>query len=331
MLEFKGENGSQTPATLFSAGTDDPLALDKFKVIEGAPPSYNNWCDVDRLLQTMTHLSAAWKLNFGYFPYVSLGAKHGNCCGAAVSQVANVSKMVSGDTRAIFGGVIMVNFEVDGSVAYHMASAMPDGKARFDGVIAPSFNDEAIQTLSRAKGKCRLMVNPALEKDTVPLDTGPRFRCVRGGFLVQPAYTFLLDFNDPEMKVYGAKNKDTEADLLVAWGVGCTSNSNTITIVKDGMLIGNGVGQQDRVGAAELAIRRAVGAGHGDKLKGAVAYSDSFFPFPDAPDLLIKEGIKAIFSTTGSINDKLTQELCGNNGVTLYQLPDAKARGFFGH
>jgi phosphoribosylaminoimidazolecarboxamide formyltransferase/IMP cyclohydrolase len=333
ILEFKGENGPQTPATLFSAGANDPLALDKFKVIEGAPPSYNNWCDVDRLLQTMTHLAAAWKLNFGSVPCIAIGCKHGNSCGATVSDLPfpDVRRMVLGDTRAIFGGVIMTNFNIEDSQAITMAEAMPDGKARFDGVIAPAFSTPAIATLSRAKGKCRLMVNPALGIDSALLDKTPRFRYIRGGLLTQPAYTFLLDFNDPEIKVYGTRSQDAEIDLLVAWGVGCTSNSNTITIVKDGMLIGNGVGQQDRVGAAELAIRRAVGAGHGDKLKGAVAYSDSFFPFPDAPDLLIKEGIKAIFSTSGSINDKLTQELCTNNGVTLYQLPDAKARGFFGH
>ena len=82
-------------------------------------------------------------------------------------------------------------------------------------------------------------------------------------------------------------------DLILAWAVGCTSNSNTITLVKDGMLLGNGVGQQDRVGAAQLAIMRA-----GEKdLNGAVAYSDSFFPFPDAPQILIDYGIKIIFST----------------------------------
>lgn len=53
-----GENAWQTPAYLYSSGTDDPLALGKFRLIEGAPPSYNNWCDIDRLLQTSTHIGA---------------------------------------------------------------------------------------------------------------------------------------------------------------------------------------------------------------------------------------------------------------------------------
>ena len=334
VFEFKGENGPQSPAGLFSAGGDDPLALENFKVIEGAAPSYNNWCDVDRLLQTMTHIAAAWKLYLGIVPKVAIGVKHGNPCGAAVNEtmMGACRDMVKGDTRAIFGGLVMANFEVAGPQAEMMAMAMPDGKARFDGVIAPSFTDDAITILARAKGKCRLIVNAALEGEgSAVLDTTPRFRFMRGGFLVEPNYTFILNFKDPEMKIFGAGDPIVQQDLLIAWGVGCASNSNTITIVKNGMLIGNGVGQQDRVGAAELAIKRAVDAGHKDKLYQAVAYSDSFFPFPDAVEVLIRAGLRAIFSTSGSVNDKVIQDLCVSKGVTLYQLPDAKARGFFGH
>lgn len=353
VAKFKGENGPQSPAILFSTGTNDPLALDKFTLIEGAQPSYNNWCDIDRLLQTMTHISAAWELNHGFVPLIAIGVKHGNPCGAAVDRnfTAVVRCMVLGDSRAIFGGVVMTNFPVTALIADEMAAAMPDGKARFDGVVAPAFDDGAAKTLSRVKGKCRLMANSALSRSnhSALLDTASRFRYVRGGYLAQPNYTFLLNFNDPEMRVYGERNSKAEKDLLIAWGVGCVSNSNTITIVKDGTLIGNGVGQQDRVGAAELAIKRAIDAGHGLKvswwrrllallrlakrkeLKGAVAYSDSFFPFPDAVKILINAGIKTIFSTSGSVNDQVIQELCVKNRVTLYQLPDAKSRGFFGH
>lgn len=55
-----------------------------------------------------------------------------------------------------------------------------------------------------------------------------------------------------------------------------------MTLVRDGALIGNGVGQQDRVGGCALAIIRARDAGH--DVHGAAAYSDSFFPFPDGPN-----------------------------------------------
>ncbi|MEJ0001566.1 MAG: hypothetical protein WDN09_00020 [bacterium] len=160
------------------------------------------------------------------------------------------------------------------------------------------------------------------------LATAPRLRFVRGGFLEQPNYTFVLDLAD----------EDKNPDIVFAWAIGSTSNSNTITLVKDGALIANGVGQQDRVGAAQLALLRADEAvklvnksQRQANLYGAVAYSDSFFPFPDAPEALINRGISAILSSSGSVNDKLTIELCQRKGVKLILLPDKEIRGFFGH
>ena len=127
-------------------------------------------------------------------------------------------------------------------------------------------------------------------------------------------------------------------DVVLAWAIGSTSNSNTITIVKEGRLYGNGVGQQDRVGAAKLAIFRADDAAkfanpinNQANLENAVAYSDSFFPFPDAPEVLISRGIKTILSTSGSVNDEKTIELCETKGVNLIMLPDTEARGFYQH
>jgi phosphoribosylaminoimidazolecarboxamide formyltransferase/IMP cyclohydrolase len=93
--------------------------------------------------------------------------------------------------------------------------------------------------------------------------------------------------------------------------------------------LGNGVGQQDRVGGCELAIKRARDSHH--DLKNSVAYSDSFFPFPDGPQKLIDAGIKTIFATRGSVKDEAIKKVCADNGVTLVTLPDSTARGFFGH
>lgn len=249
------------------------------------------------------------------------------------ASVEAVGKMLLGDLRAIFGGSVMLNFPVNEKIAEELISKYsPEGVRRLlDIVSAPSFSPEAVEILSRKKGKCRLLTNPAIEKAGLSsLDFSSRFRYIRGGFLTQPNYTFV-----PEIK---------NEDVLLAWGVGCTSNSNTVTLAKDGQLLGNGVGQQDRVGAAKLAIFRADDARESLRLSGepkalpgkadlenAVAYSDSFFPFPDAPEVLIERGIKTIFSTSGSVNDEKIIELCKNKGVNLVLLPDAEARGFYQH
>jgi phosphoribosylaminoimidazolecarboxamide formyltransferase/IMP cyclohydrolase len=241
-------------------------------------------------------------------------------------ELEAIDKMLQGDLRAIFGGSVMLNFNVDEKVAEELIHKFsPEGVRRLlDIVAAPSFSPEAIDILSRKKGKCRLLANPAILKAGLSsLDSAKRFRYVRGGFMEQPNYTFLPAIASATAGV----PENTLRDIILAWAIGCTSNSNTITLVKDGQLLGNGVGQQDRVGAANLAILRA-----GDKdLNGAVAYSDSFFPFPDAPEVLINRGIKTIFSTSGSVNDDKTIELCKAKNVNLILLPDSEGRGFYQH
>jgi len=145
----------------------------------------------------------------------------------------------------------------------------------------------------------------------------------------QPNYTFILDLADPAVKRHGKLTSAQERDLLLAWAVGSTSNSNTITLTRDAQLLGNGVGQQDRVGGCALAVTRARDAGH--DTTAAAAYSDSFFPFPDAPQVLIDAGVDAVLCTTGSVRDELVLQTMLDAGVGVVQLPDRGARGFFGH
>jgi phosphoribosylaminoimidazolecarboxamide formyltransferase / IMP cyclohydrolase len=175
-----------------------------------------------------------------------------------------------------------------------------------------------------------VLANPALTAlDHDSLDRGPRTRYVRGGYLEQPNYTFVLELDDPAVQRTGPLTSAQARDLLLAWAIGSTSNSNTVTLVRDGQLLGNGVGQQDRVGGCALAITRATDAGHATE--GSVAYSDSFFPFPDGAQLLVDAGVTAVFCTTGSVRDDVVRQAFTDAGVTVVQLPDRLARGFFGH
>ncbi len=328
-----GENAWQTPAGLFAVTTGDPLALHNFKLLAGAAPSYNNLAELDRHLQTITHIAAGFDHNFGEVPAIAVGTKHGNPCGAGVGKTPAeaIKAMVTGDPRAIFGGLVSVSFEIGVDEAELLLThAQPSGRRLLDAIIAPAFTPEAIKLLGRKGDKCRFLANPALAGLTkASLDTADRLRPVRGGFLRQPAYTYIADLKDPELTATGEFTPEQARDAILAWAVGSTSNSNTISLVRGGKLIGNGVGQQDRVSCCELAIKRATDAGH--DIHGALAYSDSFFPFPDGPETLINAGVSAIWATSGSIRDHETSELCAQRGVALYQVPDAKGRGFFGH
>lgn len=329
-----GENPWQTPAGLYADNRVgiDPLGLDQFTHQKGWELSYINETDMHRLLQTITHIAAGYERNFGNVPAIAVGVKHGNACGAGVAQttVEAVQKMLAGDEIAIFGGVIMVNGPIDAEVAQTlMEYHMPAGQNRLlDGVVGSSVTPEAMEILSRAK--LRIVTNPALATlSESSLETAPILRNVRGGMLVQPNYTFVLDLQADYIEEHGSVTDAQKQDLVLAWAIGSTSNSNTITIVKDGMLLGNGVGQQDRVGAAKLATTRATSRDH--SLADTCAYSDSFFPFPDGPLVLAEAGIRAIVTSSGSVKDPEVIEALAKHKVSVVTLPDKTGRGFFGH
>ena len=157
----------------------------------------------------------------------------------------------------------------------------------------------------------------------------------------------MLDLEADYVAKSSEITQQQKEDMVLAWAVGCVSNSNTISLVRDGMIIGNGVGQQDRVGAAQLALSRtttelATFEEDGDKLhmtitldrnklSGSVAYSDSFFPFPDGPMILANAGIKTILTTSGSVNDDLVMKTLADAGVTTVTIPDSIGRGFAKH
>ena len=242
----------------------------------------------------------------------------------------------------------MINGEIDAEVANVLMHHAQEGDKNrmLDGVVGASVTAEALELLSRSK--LRVVINPALgELTEQSLDTARLKRPVRAGVLGQPNYTFVLDLRAEYVEQYGRITNQQKRDLVLAWAVGSTSNSNTITLVEDGMVIGNGVGQQDRIGAAQLALSRTTTAFPSfeskddklvmsieldkKKLEGAVAYSDSFFPFPDGPMILADAGIKAILASSGSVADKDVIATLNKAGVSLTMIPDKLGRGFFGH
>jgi phosphoribosylaminoimidazolecarboxamide formyltransferase/IMP cyclohydrolase len=327
-----GENPYQQDAALFETDSTDPLAITKFQQIEGSDLSFNNYADVDRLLQSITHAAANFAHNYSDNPMLALGAKHGNLCGAAssASPQSAIKDMLEGDLRAIFGGAIMVNFPVGENEAELLARYKQDGGKRLlDVLAAPYISNPAQELLKRKGGKLRMLVNSALsDLDETSIDTAQRVRYVRGGILSQQNYTFVPG-NEDITFIENTFNEAIHRDMLLAHAIGSTSNSNTITIVKDGKLLGNGVGQQDRVIAAELAIKRAQDSGH--SLEGSIAYSDSFFPFPDAPMKLVEAGVSAILTSSGSVNDSLVLETLRASGVIVATVPDKTGRGFYAH
>jgi phosphoribosylaminoimidazolecarboxamide formyltransferase/IMP cyclohydrolase len=339
VVELKyGENAIQSPAGRYSYGGDHPLALSKFEHVAGNPRSMVGDTDVMRAIHSLTRVIGAYDLNGQRIPKAAVGVKHGNPAGAAAgkdgSKVAEL--MVKGHPVAIFGGILVFNYHVDEDIA--RALKFTKGMA-FCGIYAPSISPEAVEILSRKDGLCCIEVNPALGcLDATSMDrTIQRVPLGYNEYILQPRSTFVIT---PEIEGFTVHREGRVLSLIellaLAFGAALTANtvSNTIMLVRyddegNVYLIGTGAGQMDRVGASELAIKRANDSGH--SVKGAIAISDSFFPATDGPEVLIAAGVTIIYATLGSKMDDAVIAVCAAAGVLLVTLPDRVGRLFSNH
>jgi phosphoribosylaminoimidazolecarboxamide formyltransferase / IMP cyclohydrolase len=294
-----GENPHQSGHYFEAASSVDPLALHRFTQIQGKELSFNNYLDSDGALYSISQLG-------GELP-ACVVVKHTNPCGAAIAAdlLTAYKNAWDGDSLAAFGGIIALNRIIDETIA----RAIFSNRKFVDVVLAPNATEAARAVFARHPD-VRLLTNPALESPSLPTDLD--VKRVRGGFLIQAPDTRTLMESD--LKVAGriSPTADQIRDLLFAWSICRASKSNTITIAKAGMLLGSGVGQQDRKRCCELAVSKSLG-----RSQGAAAASDAFFPFADGPKVLIDAGVTAIVEPGGSIRDQETIELANESGVAL--------------
>jgi phosphoribosylaminoimidazolecarboxamide formyltransferase/IMP cyclohydrolase len=189
------------------------------------------------------------------------------------------------DPVSAFGGVIGVNRTVDGEAAEEMA------KLFLEVIAAPSF-DEAAKAKFASKKNLRLVeINHAPEKWML--------KNVSGGILVQDADLKSLQEDDLKVVTKRPPTAGEKRALLFAWKVCKHVKSNAILYARDGQTVGVGAGQMSRVDSCRIGAMKAV-----LPLKGTVAASDAFFPFPDGVEEIAKVGATAIIQPGGSVRDK---------------------------
>jgi len=285
-----GENPHQSARYYSRTKQDTPLNAVQYG---GKQLSYNNILDVD----------AAWRVVSSYSEPTVVIVKHLTPTGIASNESIHqaFTDALASDPVSAFGGIIAVNREVD----IDFVKAM--GTLFVEVVCAPSFTDEARETLNKKRKNCRLL-EMANTYDFNAIDV----RSVMGGLLVQ-----RLDQGDPDGTQYKTVTQriptsDEMSALQFAWKAVQHVKSNAIVLARVGRTIGVGGGLPSRVDAAYLAITKA-----GDEAKGSVMASDAFFPFADGLQVAIDAGVTAVIQPGGSIRDAEVINAADEAGIAM--------------
>jgi len=258
--------------------------------IQGKELSYNNIVD----------LQAAWELAQEFDETVCAIIKHTNPCGTATGKTLAEAykKALECDPVSAFGGVIGVNGTVDGEAAEEMA------KLFLEVIAAPGFD-----AVARAKfaGKKNLRL--------VEISNAPQkwvLKNVSGGILMQDADVRPLLEADLSVAKERQPTAEEKRALLFAWKVAKHVKSNAILYAREGQTVGVGAGQMSRVDSCKIGAMKAV-----LPLKGTVAASDAYFPFPDGVEEIARVGATAIIQPGGSVRDQEVIEAADRLGLAM--------------
>lgn len=275
-----GENSHQA-AAFYQSALLEKYSIAAAKQLHGKELSYNNIRDADAALRIMKE----------YDEPTVVALKHMNPCGIGTASTILEAweAAYEADPVSIFGGIIVLNREVDLPTAEQMH------KLFLEIIIAPSYTQEALELLQKKKNIRLLTVDFAQEENQNREETVS----VLGGLLVQDQD--LAIENEEEWKVV-TKRKPTPAEakaLVFAWRAVKHVKSNAIVLANERQTVGIGAGQMNRVGSVKIAIEQAQ-----EKMEGAVLASDAYFPMDDSVEYAAKHGIKAIIQPGGSIKDQ---------------------------
>ena len=245
-------------------------------------------------------LQAAWDLAQEFEEPVVAIIKHTNPCGTATGKtlLEAYKKALECDPVSAFGGVIGVNRVIDEAAAEEMA------KLFLEVIAAPGFDENAKSNFASKKNLRLVEVAPSNQKWTL--------KNVSGGMLVQDAD--IRPLTDADLKVVTKRPPTPEEKraLLFGWRVCKHVKSNAILYVRDGQTVGVGAGQMSRVDSCKIGAMKAQ-----LPLKGTVAASDAFFPFPDGVEEIAKAGSTAIIQPGGSVRDQEVIEAADRHGMAM--------------
>ena len=263
--------------------------------ISGKNIGYNNILDISEGLSCLNE----------FIEPTCVIVKHNNPC--AVSSANNVknaySKALKSDPVSAFGGVVLLNKEIDVNLAKII------NRKFFEVVVAPKFNKIALEILKSNK---KLIII-----DSTDLKEGNRenSKSVNSGILFQENNSLKITRSKIKLVSNKKTSNNTIDDLLFAFKVAKHVKSNAIVLAKNKQTLGIGAGQMSRLDSTRMAILK-----YKDffKNRSFVCASDAFFPFTDNIKLLLKLKCTGIIQPSGSKNDHMIIEYAIKNKASLY-------------
>ncbi len=282
-----GENPHKAAALYAGGGS----GVASGKQLHGKELSYNNLVDLD----------AAWQLICEFDAPAAAIIKHTNPCGCAEQPtlVEAYKRAFEADTISAFGGVLAFNREVDRATAEEVS------KLFVEAIAAPGFHAAALEVLTQKKNLRLLEVQGGASADLV-------VKSISGGFLAQSADVKRIAREECVVKTDRQPTEEEWRALQFAWKVVKHVKSNAIVYARQGQLISAGAGQMSRLDSARFGATKAV-----LPLKGCVAASDAFFPFPDGLETCVAQGATAIIQPGGSVKDEDVVAAANRLGVAM--------------
>ena len=352
VYKLVGGNLALGDVTMLAPG--NILASEPELLQSGKHPGKTNLTDADNALNILRYLDAT--------PCAVI-VKHNNPCGVAkgATLAEAYNRANRADRLAAFGGCIALNREVDLETAKLVAENYAEV------VVAPEFAPGVMEVFAQKKNLRVMRIQNMARLTSFVAQRVVDFKSlVDGGIVAQ--WSFVPEARSADKllpaeckrkdgTVHRIKRLPTAAeyeDLVFGWLVEAGVTSNSVLYVKDGVTVGIGTGEQDRVGVAEIARDKAyrkladliawdrhqtpyndLAMKFGDDgrryaaaideevkakrggLPGCSMVSDAFFPFRDGAEVGIREGISAIVQPGGSLRDWDVIDCCNDAGVAM--------------
>ncbi|MBK9712254.1 MAG: bifunctional phosphoribosylaminoimidazolecarboxamide formyltransferase/IMP cyclohydrolase [Kouleothrix sp.] len=218
--------------------------------------------------------------------------KHTNPCGVGLgaTPLEAWERAFATDREAPYGGIIALNQALD------LALAQAIDEIFSEIVIAPSFDEQAIELLRRKKNRRLIRALRSVSREAAPL-----LHSVPGGVLVQQPDRAPLSEEPLQVVTRRAPTDEELRALRFGWRVVKHVKSNAIVYAAADRTLGVGAGQMSRVDSSRVAIWKAQSAGL--SLAGSAVASDALFPFPDGVEAAAAAGATAVIQPGGSLRD----------------------------